>query len=288
MKISEEKLSSQGNITFITRHYKQDHFTSPRHFHLEYEIAYIEQSEGKLYVGNDIVDFESGNLFMFAPKLVHCFKNFRNKDSESKTAKATIILFKKEFLGVSFLERKEAVLLNKLLANAEAGIHIFKPSNEVVTLIKKLSFNQGLKSVLDLLSILDYLSKCTDYKLLSAKWVRKYYYKLNDGLINKIFDYVEENFAKENIFKEVVEMSGMGTASFSRYFKNRTEKTFTQYVNEIRITNAQKLLINSNLQINEICIESGFNNLTYFNRTFKYQNNITPKDFRNLYLLANK
>ncbi|HAZ03235.1 MAG: hypothetical protein A2W90_08600 [Bacteroidetes bacterium GWF2_42_66] len=288
MEISEEKLTSKENITFITRHYKQDNFTSPRHFHLEYEIAYIEESNGKLYVGNNIVDFEPGNLFIFAPRLVHCFKNNKNPNFNSKTAKATVILFKKEFLGNSFLERKEAVLLNKLLANSEAGIQIFKPSGEVISLIKKLSFNNGLKSVLDLLFILDYLSKCTDYKMLSAKWVKKYYYKLNDGLINKISDYVEANFSKEKIFQDAVKMSGMSTAAFSRYFRHKTEKTFTQYVNELRITQAQKLLINTDLRINDICSQCGFNNPTYFNRSFRNLNNLTPRHFRNLYSMANK
>ena len=219
---------------------------------------------------------------------MHCFKNNKNSNPKDKSAKATIILFKKEFLGISFLERKEAVLLNKLLANAEAGIQIFKPSQEVVFLIKKLSLNNGLKSVLDLLSILDYLSKCTDYKMLSAKWVKKYYYKLNDGLVSKIIDYIEVNFSKEKIFEDAVEMSGMSIAAFSRYFKHKTEKTFTRYVNELRTAYAQKLLINTDLRINDICAQCGFNNLTYFNRTFKSLNDLTPGHFRNLYSLANE
>ncbi len=288
MEISEEKLTSKENITFMTRHYRQDNFTSPRHYHLEFEIAYIEESIGKLYVGNNIVEFGPGNLFIFAPKLVHCFKNNKISNTNSKKAKATVILFKKEFLGNSFLERKEAVLLNKLLSNAEAGIQFFSPTPEVISIIKKLSFNNGLKSVLDLLSILDYLSKCTDYKMLSARWVKKHYYKLNDGLVNKIIDYVEVNFSKENIYKNAVEMSGMSTSAFSRYFKHKTEKTFTRYVNELRITHAQKMLINTDLMVNDICAQCGFHNLTYFNRTFKNINNLAPRHFRNLYSLANE
>jgi len=286
MEINEEKLSSQDNLTFITRHYRQDHFTSPRHYHLEYEIAYIQKSSGKLFVGNNIVDFEPGNLFIFAPRLVHCFKNLKDKTAGESKAMATIILFKKEFLGVSFLERKEALLLNKLLANAEAGVQIFNPATEVISLIKKLSLKEGLKSVLDLLSILDYLSKCKDYKLLSARWIDKYYYRTNDELINRILNYIQINFAKKSVFRGAVEMSGMGIASFSRFFKNRTEKTFTQYLNEIRITNSQKLLINSNMKINDICRQCGYNNLTYFNRVFKDMNNTTPRKFRTFYLLV--
>ncbi len=283
MEINEEKLNFDKDAIFLTRHYKQDYFTSPRHFHNEYEIAYIEQSEGKLYVGNNIVDFKAGNLFVFAPKLIHSFKNFK-KISEKGTAKATIVLFNKEFLGDSFFGRKEAMLLSKLLANAEAGIKIFKPSREVLNLMKKLSFNSGLKSILDLLTILDILSKNDDYELLTARWVKKFYYKISDSLIKDIVSFVEGNYADGDIFKRAVELSGMGTASFSRYFKNRTEKTFSQYLNEVRINNAQKMLINTNLDINEICSCCGYNSLSYFSRQFKQKNGISPHDFRNTYL----
>ena len=283
MEINEEKLNFDKDAIFLMRHYKQDYFTSPRHFHNEYEIAYIEQSEGKLYVGNNIVDFNAGNLFVFAPKLVHSFKNVK-KNNEKGTAKATIVLFKKEFLGDSFFDRKEAMLLNKLLANAEAGIKIFKPSREVLTLMKKLSFNRGLRSILDLLTILDVLSKNDDYELLSVRWVKKFYYKISDSLIKDIVSFVEESYTDGDVFKKAVGLSGMGTASFSRYFKNRTEKTFSQYLNEVRINNAQKMLINTNLDISEICSCCGYNSLSYFSRQFKQKNGIGPHNFRNTYL----
>ncbi len=283
MEINEEKLKFDEDAIFLTRHYKQDYFTSPRHYHYEYEIAYIEQSEGKVYAGNNIVDFKAGNLFIFAPKLIHCFKNAKDKDNQGLKSKATIVLFKKEFLGAPFFERKEAILLNQLLANAEAGIKISSPSEEVISLMKKLSFNKGLRSILDLLTILDILSRHDDYELLTARWVKKYYYKLNDSLIKRIFSFVEENYSENTVFKRAVELSGMGAASFSRFFKNRTEKTFSQYVNEVRINNAQKMLINSNLNINEIYSGCGYNNLSYFNRQFKQKNGVSPKDFRNAY-----
>ncbi len=283
MKINEEKLKFDDDAIFLTRHYKQDYFTSPRHYHKEYEIAYIEQSEGKLYVGNNIVDFKAGDLFVFAPRLIHCFKNTKSERIQGIKSKATIVLFKKEFLGVSFFERKEAMLLNKLLANAEAGIKISNPSSEVISYIKKLSFKNGFRSILDLLTILDILSGYDDYESLSASWVKKYYYKLNDSLLKRVFSFVEENYPEDTVFKSAVELSGMGTASFSRYFKNRTEKTFSQYVNEVRIGHAQKMLISSNLNISAIYAGCGYNNLSYFNRQFKQKNGVSPKDFRNAY-----
>ncbi len=287
MEINEEKLNFDDDAIFLTRHYKQDYFTSPRHYHNEYEIAYIEQSEGKLYAGNNIVNFKAGDMFVFAPKLIHCFKNFKEENNNGKKSKATIVLFKKEFLGVSFLERKEAMLLNKLFANAKAGIKISNSSDELIGLIKKLSFNKGLRSVLDLLTILDILSRHNDFELIAARWVKKNYYKLSDSLIKRIISFVEENYSQDTVFKNAVEISGMGITSFSRYFKNKTEKTFSQYVNEVRINKAQKMLINSNLNINEIYSSCGYNNLSYFNRQFKQKNGISPKNFRNTYFRIN-
>ncbi|MEN8227301.1 MAG: AraC family transcriptional regulator [Bacteroidota bacterium] len=287
MEISKEKLIYQESTAFLTKHYTQDYFTSPRHFHYEYEIAYIKQSNGKLYVGNNIVDFKPGNLFIFAPRLVHCFKNNMNQQDSVQKATATIIHFKRELLGISFLERKEAVLLNKLLTDAEAGILIAEPEKRIVSRIENLSFNEDLKSILDLLTILDHLSKYSGKKLLSARWVKKHYYQLKDELINKILEHIEANFAERTIFKEAVALSGMGTPSFSRYFKLRTEMTFTQYVNGVRVINAQKLLINSNMKVSDICAQCGFRNLSYFNRSFKRINNMTPRGFRDLYLGTN-
>jgi AraC-like DNA-binding protein len=283
MEINEEILSSQKNVTFITKQYLQDFFTSPRHYHLEYEIAYIEESNGKLLVGNNVVDFKEDNLFMFAPRLVHCFKNHRNYRLQKKPAKATIILFRKEFLGDDFLDRKEAHLLKKLFANAEEGIQIINPDPDVVNLLKKLPKDDGFRGVIDFLSILDYLSRCDDYKLLTIKWFKKRYYILKDDRLNLILDYVEKNFSKEMIFRNVAQMANMSEPAFSRYFRHKTEKTFTHYVNEVRITNAQKLLMETNNKIIDISNECGYNNLTYFNRCFKKINGITPKHFRELY-----
>ena len=201
MYINIEKLFSEKNATFIAKHYKQISFTSPRHYHNEYEIAFIKESNGKLFAGNNIVDFNAGDLFIFGPKLVHCFKNNKTKMAEYKFAQANIILFKKEFFGVDFLDRKEMASLKKLLINAEEGIQIVNPDPKIIRLILNLSKKEGLKSIINFISILDYLSSCNN-KLLSLKFPDKHYYKLKDKLLNKILEYIEKNYSKELAFKE--------------------------------------------------------------------------------------
>ena len=282
MEINKEIVSSDKNSPFIVKQYLQDYFTSPRHYHREYEIAYIEESHGKLFVGNNVVDYNQGQIFIFAPRLVHCFKTQKENIKENKKAKATIILFRKEFLGDDFYKMKESILLNKLLSDAEEGIQLINPDSRIVDLIKNMPGKEGLNVVIDVLSCLDYLSKCSDYKLLTIKWFKKQYFVLKDDRLNEILDYIEKNFGKLN-YEEITQIAKMSKPAFSRYFRNKTEKTFTQYVNEIRMANARKFLLETNKKIIDISIGCGFQNLTYFNRMFKQLNNITPKHFRDIY-----
>lgn len=288
MEINVERLFTGKNATYITKHYQQINFTSPRHYHNEYEIAYIENSKGKLFVGNTIINFNSGDLFLFAPNLVHAFKNSDKRSPEAKNAKATIIWFKPDFFGNDFLEREEAKGLTNLLFNAEEGIQFICPDPIVVSCILKLSEKRGLEGIIDLISILDHLTSCKDFKLLSLKHYKKHYYNLKEGRLYEIIEYIEKNYANESAFRNAIKMTKMSESAFSRYFKHKTEMTFTKYMNDIKIMNVQKLLIETNLKILDICYQCGFNNLTYFNRLFKKVNGITPKHFRELYLGSNR
>lgn len=119
------------------------------------------------------------------------------------------------------------------------------------------------------LKILDELSVTQDYRILNAG---KYYLQTqveDNERINLIFNYVKDHFKEAITLEEVADLANMKVPSFCRYFKKITNKTFTQFVNEYRITHALKLLAEQPLSITEVCFESGFNNFSYFNRTFK-------------------
>jgi AraC-like DNA-binding protein len=288
MEINPERLFTDKNVTYITKHYQQTSFTSPRHYHTEYEIAVIESSKGKLFVGNNIVNFNFGDLFLFGPRLVHAFKNSETGKTKDRSAKATIIWFKTDFFGNDFLDREEAKELKNLLINTKEGIQFICPDPKVVSCILNLSEKKGLKGIIDFVYILDQLASCNNYKLLSLKWYKKNYYTLKEGRIYEILEYIEKNYSNQSVFQNAIQMTNMSESAFSRYFKHNTEKTFTQYVNDVKITNVQRLLIETNHKILDICYLCGFNNVTYFNRLFKRVNGITPKQFRELYLDSDK
>jgi AraC-like DNA-binding protein len=281
MQINLEKLSPHENSFYLFREYRQACFTSPRHYHQEFELSYIEESFGKLYIGNSIVDFRKGDLFLFSPMLIHCFKNPRGYESAERKAKATCIFFKPDFLGSEFLEKTQSKVLSTLLQKTEFGLKFTQPDKETIALIKSIRSAKNLQGVVRLLNILDNLSLDKEFIVLSDAMLNKYYYKRSkDNRIEKVVDYAFKNYSSRITAKDITNLVHMSAAGFSRFFKSRTEIVFTLFLNEIRLAQAQKLLTESNKSIHEISIECGYKNLSYFNRQFKLHNRLSPKSFR--------
>jgi AraC-like DNA-binding protein len=281
MQINLEKLSPHENSTYLIREYTQSSFKSPRHFHEEFELTFIGESYGKLYIGNSIVDFRKGDLFLFAPRLIHCFKNPKGYEVINKSARAICLWFMPDFLGSDFLRRKQTVMLNTLLQKSEYGLQFSKPSSEIIDLLKSIGSAKNLNGVVRLLMILDKLSVQKRVTILSDTRLNKYYYKhSSDKKIEKVMNYVQGNYRTKIRSMEVACLINMSEAGFSRFFKSRTEANFTEYVNDIRLSEAKKLLIETKKSIQDISIDCGYDNLSYFNRQFKSHNNMSPKVFR--------
>ena len=158
MQISLEKLNPNENSVYLVMEYIQPYFTSPRHYHQEFELIYIEESYGKLYVGNTIVNFNKGDLFLFAPRLIHCFKNPKGYEETDKEAKATCVFFMYDFLGGDFLRRQQTKKLNTLFQKSEFGLQFPKPTTKIIDLLKSINSEKNLNGIITLLMILDYLS----------------------------------------------------------------------------------------------------------------------------------
>jgi AraC-like DNA-binding protein len=234
-----------------------------------------------LYIGNSIVDFRKGDLFLFAPRLIHCFKNPKGYEVINKSAKAICLWFMQDFLGSDFLRRKQTIMLNTLLQKSEYGLQFSRPPSEIIDLLKSISVAKNLNGVVRMLLILDKLSMQKRVTILSDKRLNKYYYKhSNDKKIEKVMDFVQVNYRTKIRAREVASLINMSEAGFSRFFKSRTEANFTEFVNDIRLSEAQKLLIETKKTIQDISNDCGYDNLSYFNRQFKSHNNMSPKVFR--------
>jgi AraC-like DNA-binding protein len=238
------------------------------------------KSHGKLFIGNSITNFTDEELYLFAPGLPHCFFNSRGYDKGNELAHAIVIQFRKDFLGNTFFEKTEVTNLNRLVKKAEFGIQFLNPDKLVQKRIQSLNQKKGLEKLADFLLLLNDLASADNIKLLSTENTLKIS-GLNDSLIiNNVYRYVAENFQKKISFDAAASVANMQRSAFCRYFKRKTKKKFTQFVNEIRIMHSCKLLAETDKTIIEVAFQCGYENTSYFNRQFRIYCNNSPKVFR--------
>jgi AraC-like DNA-binding protein len=236
------------------------------HYHPEVELIFVCKGSGKRQIGSNISYFSDGDLVLIGSNLPHCGLTNENTNNDYEM----VIQFKPDFLGENIWETPEMQRISALLEKSKAGI-VFE-ENIKKTVGKKIADMHemsSLKKLLAFLEILDELATTQQYRILNAG---KYYLQTqveDNERINHIFNYVKDHFKEQISLEEIADLANMKVPSFCRYFKKITNKTFTQFVNEYRITHSLKLLAEQPLSITEVCFESGFNNFSYFNKTIK-------------------
>jgi len=247
------------------------------HYHPEIELIFVCGGSGKRQIGSNISNFSNGDLILIGSNLPHCGLTNENTNNEYEV----VIQFSKNFLGTEFWDAPEMQRILSMLETAKSGMvfgeTVKKSLSEKIRTLSELSY---LDKLLTFIEILDELAHTKDFQILNAG---KYYLqtqKEDNDRINLIFNHVKDNFKSQISLEEVAGLATMTVPSFCRYFKKITNKTFTQFVNEYRITHSLKLLAEQPMSITEICFESGFNNFSYFNKTFKEHTQKSPSQYR--------
>jgi AraC-like DNA-binding protein len=220
-------------------------------------------------------------LVLVGPNLYHAW--FTNQ-CKSEAINEVTIQFHKDLFDEKFLRRNQMSFVKSMLERSQRGI-AFSPETILALKDRLLSLDKknGFDSVLELLSILHDLSISRNMKTLSDPSFTndKFYY--NSRRIEKVFEYMNNNYNKQVSLAEVSRIANMPEASFSRFIKKRTGKTFIDSLNEIRLGHASRMLIDSTTTVAEIAYKCGFNNISNFNRIFKRKKFCIPKEFRETY-----
>lgn len=283
MKAILQKVPESTDSSFAIQEFSSQYFSIPWHFHPEYELVLIRKGEGKRFVGDNIAVFKPGDLVLLGPNIPHWYRsdsvyynNLPGLESQS-----LVIQFVEDFLGNQFFQAPETAAIRQVLRKAQKGLELYGSLKEEVTetmlRIRKLT---GMDKLMAFLSLLNNISRSQEYRVLSEEVSGANINTIDSARINKVYEYVMSNFQEQITIKEAADLIHMCSSAFCRYFKKRTRKTFTSFLNEIRIGHACKLLIEEEMSITEICYESGFNNISYFNRQFKTLKNTTPQLFR--------
>jgi AraC-like DNA-binding protein len=260
----------------------KDKFDFPLHYHDEYELNFIINAKGaKRVVGGNIEVINDLELVLIGPNLYHTW--FTHQCCNEEITEVTI-QFHKDLFDEKFLRRNQMSFVKAMLERSQRGIS-FPPETILGLKDRLLSLDKknGFDSVLELLSILHDLSISRNMKTLSdpAFAIEKFNY--NSRRIEKVYEYLNTNYTKSVTLAEVARIANMPEASFSRFIKKRTGKTFIDSLNEIRLGHASRMLIDSTTTVAEIAYKCGFNNISNFNRIFKRKKLCIPKEFRETY-----
>ncbi|MDN5199950.1 AraC family transcriptional regulator [Fulvivirgaceae bacterium BMA10] len=281
----EKTLTSKE--TFIFKDLVGPYFNPKWHFHPEFQISYIVEGKGTRFVGDHVQTFEEGDLTLTGPNLPHLWRSdetYFERDSKLLT-RGLVIYFDHELLSRSLLEKEEFYKINKLVENAARGIEFHgKTRSKIKDMLLGIASKNGFERIIKLLEIIDLLANSQDYSLLSSPSYTNVFKGDDVEKMRMVYDYAMTNFKTKISLEEISSMLNMTTTSFCRYFKPRANKTFSRFVNEIRIGHARKLLLQDNFNISQISYECGFLTLSNFNRQFKSITKMSPHEYRKLFL----
>lgn len=251
--------------------------------HINFEIALIENCKGKRFIGDHIQDFEGTELVFLGSYLPHCWQ-FENELEPMMAPQATIIHFFPDFMGKQLLERPEAKQLNTLFAKASKGILFTGPVVEKAKMImRSMTLETGLSRAILLLRLLDILSQSNDCRILSSPYFNSIENSDKAQKMDKVFEYIFHNFREEISLQNVASLLPMAPSAFCRFFKAKTNRTLVDFIKEVRISHAAKLLLEGKCNVTESCYQSGYNNISNFNKHFKEVKGLSPRDFLNQY-----
>lgn len=269
---------SNTTATISVRKNSYVNFLKIWHYHPELELVTVLKSKGTRFIGDSIKKFQPKDVVLIGKNLPHMWLNDPKYFQEDKTliAEAISIHFREDFLGDRFLKLPEMKPIVELFKRAEQGILFRNVPKVLRQAIIKLNDETSFNKIHQFIGILHQLSLHNDVKLLASSGYVASFKLEEPKLSNKVIAYIFKNFNKDMDLATVAELVNMNPSAFSRSFKRVHRKTFSKYVNEIRIGYACKLLMENELNVAAIAYESGFNNLSNFNRQFKIIKNISP------------
>ncbi|GEO06096.1 AraC family transcriptional regulator [Adhaeribacter aerolatus] len=271
--------------SFAVRQQVNPLFYNQWHYHEELELTYVQEGSGIRFVGDSIQNFQAGDLILLGSNLPHFWRGENQTAANASTeCQAMVVQFNANFWGETFLDLPELSIIKELLGKARRGIHIRGETRQgVANLMQELAGTKGVNRIMALLQILQQIATSTDINFLSSDGFN---IPLNDQdtrRIAKIHAFTLANFAQKIKLEEVAATVHLSPNAFCRYFKTHTRKTYSQFLLEIRIGHACKLLMEDRLSIGQICLESGFGNFSNFNRYFKNITGLTPQGYARMY-----
>lgn len=267
---------SEDDMFIILNHYDAS-FDYPVHYHDEYEINLVLGTSGMRIVGDRVQQFHDIDLVMTGKNLPHAWRGDTVKGNHVIT-----IQFSGDMLQLKILNKRLFAHIKSLLIESQQGILFSRATAEAVKdKVIRLTQLQGFDSLLEFFSLLSVLADAKRSTIVSNHYDgEEFAMTVKSRRINKVIQFLQDNYSREISLAQVAELVGMSDSAFSHFFKSKTNSTYIEYLNGLRIARACQMLANTNLTVAEICYRCGFNNMSNFIRMFRKYKQMTPTEYR--------
>jgi AraC-like DNA-binding protein len=277
MKAELEYISNKPMNSFLVRVIEREErldFKSVYHYHPEYELIWTIKSTGRRFIGSHIAEYEPDELIFLGKNIPHCWIT-------PHPSKQMVVQMKEDFLGIDFLNTPECIALKNMLQESYRGLQFHgiikkKTQQKMELLLAK----KGFQKLLLLLEILNDLAQSSEFEYLSSDNFDTATNRKEINRVQTIYNYIHQNFHREVTLGEAINLINMSKSAFCKFIKRKTNKTFSEIVNQIRIEKATKLLLETEQPIMQICYEVGYNDPSYFFKQFQKETGFSPKAFR--------
>ncbi len=251
------------------------------HLHEECELVHVLSSGGTVLAGDGISEFRPGDVFIFGSNLPHIFRNWPGLTYGRNGARTHVIQFRRDFLGAGFFHVPEMRHVKRLLDLSSRGFRITgKLSQKVSSAMMDVHESKSSFRIASLIGLLETVADSPKNLVPMSNSRASTSGNPVDMRLERVFDYIYDNFSTKISFEQAVKLACMTPSAFSRFFRQATTLSFTEFLNRLRVSNSCRLLIGTDKPITQIAFESGFENLSYFNRQFKRQMKLSPRLFR--------
>ena len=282
MKVVPFRIPKNTEEAFRVQVDDMPHLYNHLHQHHEIQLTLIKESNGTLIAGDYVGPFHAGDVFVIGSNQPHVFRNDEKFFKKKSKAVAITIFFDGSTLGEKFWQLQETKSMEQFFINSAGGFRIVGKKKKLLT--EKL-FNitgaEGIQKLIDFLEIIKQLNSRKEMQPLSKPIIQRNIKTFDGNRLNKIIEFTFREFQRVITLAEVAALANLTPEAFCKYFKTRTRKTYVSFLNEIRINHACRLLTEEK-PVADICYDSGFTNLSNFNRIFRKIKNMAPGEWRKM------
>lgn len=289
MKPLLRKVDTSHNYSFSVREDIYPYFDSHWYYHPEIELTMMRHGRGMQFVGDSIGRFNQGDIVLLGSNLPHLWKSDDNyfQGDPGLKVEAVVVHFTEDFWGRQFLELPEMKHVRELLESAKRGIKVTGKTQDMLhDKMESMLHVGGARRIEFLIWMLNLIATSKEYTLLSSVGFAPPASHVHSERIHQIYTYTFDNFHEEISVKKAAAAANISPNYFCRYFKSQTNKTYWDFLLEVRIGYACKLLLENKLSVSEICYSCGFNNLSNFNRQFRSITGKAPLEYQREYFAS--